>query len=488
MARFENNTSEQGLFLAIQLNEQFGEDSKEARLKQFLSDSVNLNDFRDAYRNDHSGRTVKNPTDMIAAILYGYIMGIRSSREIERMLQSHLGFMYVSNRMMADHSVICEFKIVFRKQIEDLFYKLLFIMNELGAIDWEVVVGDGTKIKAYANKGLNVGRKKTDLLLRTYRKMAEKIIQRDLELEANLKDGKIAGKEYVTEKKRISRQQRVYESVLGKINEYQRNVEDLKVNAEEHYNLTDPDSKLIPSGGHDHFIQGYNMVLMVSNNDVIVDYRTSTKAEKLHTGEMISDVENLKRQMGAGRKSTKYLMDAGFQDMETILRLEAEGHKMYVATKEKDFTDKSQKRKNFEFIRRENGYCLECRNGLRSEGGYDSKNKKYSFFFRRKKCAGCPHISECYRNIKETTQQKTVVFTEFELSHRSEIDAYLNKMNSKEGKKIYSRRFGKEHVNANVKTQKNYHQTYYRGMEKVENEHCWLALSHNFMKYAQYAV
>jgi len=488
MARFENNTSEQGLFLAIQLDKQFDKDSKEARLKQFLIETVNLNDFEDAYKNDHCGRIVKNPIDMIAAILYGYITGVRSSREIEKMLQTHIGFMYVSNRLSADHSVICEFKILFREQIEDIFHKLLFIMNEMGAIDWDIVAGDGTKIKAYASKDLNVGKKRTELVLKSYRKLAEKIIRRDLELEEDHTTGAIDEKKYREEKGRISRQQKVYENVLGKIKEYQRNVESQKLNAEENHNLTDSDSKLMHSGSRDHFIQGYNMVLMVSNNDVIVDYRTITTIEKSYTGEMVHGVEDLKKEMGMEKKATKYLMDAGFQDMEVILDLEAEGCQMYVATKEKDFNEKSQKRRDFQVERDENGYCLKCRNGLVTKGFYDSKNKTYSFFFRKKKCAGCLYLSECYCKIKDTTKQKTVVFKEFELLRRSEIDAYLHKMNSDEGKKTYSRRFGKEHVNANVKTQKNYHQTYYRGLGKVEMEHCWVALSHNFMKYAQYVA
>jgi len=112
MANFEHNTSSQGLFLSIQLDDQFSSDSREYILKKYIHENVKVELFEDAYNNDQGGRKGKEPRDIIAAILYGNITGNRSSRKIELLLREHIGFMFVSNCLKIDHSIICEFTLI----------------------------------------------------------------------------------------------------------------------------------------------------------------------------------------------------------------------------------------------------------------------------------------------------------------------------------------------------------------------------------------
>jgi hypothetical protein len=159
---------------------------------------------------------------------------------------------------------------------------------------------------------------------------------------------------------------------------------------------------------------------------------------------------------------------------------------MYVDVKERDFGDKAGKRKDFSIVKTETGYNLKCRNGLAMKGYYSSKKERYTFLFERKGCEKCSFFEDCYWKIKPTTKQKTVIFSRFELENRPKIDAYLEKLRSLEGRKIYSKRIGKEHVNANIKGQRNFQQTYYRGKARVRMDLCWVALAHNLTKYAAF--
>ena len=118
MARYENNSTDQGIFISLNLDAQYEKGSREYILKKYINTKVNISDFDKAYKNDSSGRPIKNPLDIIAAVLYGYMSGNRSSRSIEQMLRQHIGFMYVSNCLSIDHSVICEFKNKFKEQIQ----------------------------------------------------------------------------------------------------------------------------------------------------------------------------------------------------------------------------------------------------------------------------------------------------------------------------------------------------------------------------------
>jgi transposase len=485
MANFEKNTSSQGLFLSIQLDEQFSPDSREYILKEFVQEHVKVDDFEEAYNNDHSGRKVKNPQDIVAAILYGYITGNRSSRKIEELLKTHIGFMFISNCLKIDHSIICEFKVKFSEQIKNVFSNMLFLMNELEMIDWSLVVGDGTKIKAYASRGQNIGKGFTHKILKTYHKMADKIVERDIEIEKKFEEGEIDIKEHDAEKKRISRQKRKYEKTISKINACLADEEMSKRLETERINLTDPDSSLTLASSRTGYIQGYNAVLMVSNNDVILNVEPITNKESEHTEEMVHRVEELKKDAGTDKEST-YLFDNGFQNMENTLKLEDEGLNMYIDARTNDFSEKSEKRTNFQVIKSDNDYMLKCRNNREVKGRQYKNSSDYNFIFDRKRCEGCTFKSDCYKNSKDTTKHKRVIYSELEVKDRDKIDKYLNKLRSEEGQKIYSKRFGKEHVNSNIKGQRNFLQTFYRGKTLVGMDLYWVAFAHNIRRYISF--
>ncbi len=484
MARYEENTSAQGLFLSINLETQFDNASREYILKQYISDHLDEKLFDYAYKNDHTGRKIKNPKDVTAAILYGYMTGNRSSRKIESMLKHHIGFMYVSNCLEIDHSVLCEFKIKFQDQIEFIFGQMLYVLNSMGAIDWDLIMGDGTKLKAYASRDMNIGKDKTKVILKTYKKMAHKIVERDLELEKEYEHGNIPDKKYNEEKSRIERQKRKYESTISKIEAFvHSDEEELKKKLKTQYvNITDPDSKIMTGSSRRHFIQGYNALMMLSNNDVVLSVDPVTDSEKKYADIMVHRVEELKRKLEV-KHNSKYMFDSGFQDIEKILKLQEEGYDMYVATKEKDFTAKSQKRKNFSVVTKGDDFYLECKGGTKAKGYYYPSSKKVYFNFYQEKCKSCYNYKECYSKISIKTPSKMVNFNILELTSKDKIESYLQKMQSSQGSKIYSRRLGKEHVFANIKTQRNYLQTYYRGGKKVKMDIYWAALAQNMHKY-----
>ncbi len=486
MANFEHNTSSQGLFLSIQLEDQFDPDSREYIIKEFIQKNVKIEDFEEEYKNDHTGRKIKNPQDVVAAILYGYITGNRSSRKIEELLKTHIGFMYISNCLKIDHSIICNFKIKFREQIKNVFSKMLYVMNEIEMIDWSIVAGDGTKIKAYASKGQNIGRGFIQKLLEAYHETADKIVERDIELEKDFEEGKIDPKEHDAKKMRIIRQKRKIEKAISKMNKCIEDDETNKKSEKKRVNLTDPDSGLTVSGSKDGYIQGYNALLMLSNNDVVLDFDVITyEKECNYTEELVNGVEELKKDFGAEEES-KYLFDWGFQNMEKTLKLEDKGLDMYIDVRERDFCDKSEKRKNFKLINTEGQYKLKCRNNKETKGYWNKRTNSFSFLFDRKKCKGCPFMPECYSKTKETTLHKTVSYYRFEVENWDKIEKYMNKFRSEEGQKIYSKRIGKEHVHANIKNQRNFQQTYYRGKSNVRMDLCWAVLAQNMCRYINY--
>jgi hypothetical protein len=313
--------------------------------------------------------------------------------------------------------------------------------------------------------------------------MAVKIVERDMELDIALENKEINGQKHAEEKTRIKRQKRLYDSVVRQIEDYLSDDEIKKRLETERINMTDPDSAIMTNSSKNGYIQGYNALIMVSNNDVILDIEPITDGERNHTDAMVERVESLKKTVGS-EAETNYLLDSGFENMEKIIKLEDAGLHMFVDVKERDFNTETHKRKDFTVIPSDIGPRLRCRNNLLAKGYLNKEGTKYTFIFERSRCKGCKYSKDCYKKIKKRTMQKSVTYSKFEIENSDKINRYMDKIRGEKGKKIYSRRIGKEHVNANIKGQRDFLQTYYRGNEKVRMDLFWVAVAQNMVKYS----
>ena len=102
------------------------------------------------------GRTWRKvcPETMLKIIIYGYICGSYSSREIERACRRDICFIWLLNgEPVPDHTTISRFQnSKLCGAIEDLFFQFIMKLHEMGEIDFENIFIDGTKIEANANR------------------------------------------------------------------------------------------------------------------------------------------------------------------------------------------------------------------------------------------------------------------------------------------------------------------------------------------------
>ena len=102
------------------------------------------------------GRTWRKvcPETMFKLIVYGYMNGRYSSRDIERACRRDICFMWLLNgEPVPDHTTISRFQNgKLENAIEDLFYQFVMYLNHMGEVDFENIFIDGTKIEANANK------------------------------------------------------------------------------------------------------------------------------------------------------------------------------------------------------------------------------------------------------------------------------------------------------------------------------------------------
>lgn len=95
-----------------------------------------------------------SPRILLKIMLYGYMNGIYSSRDIENACLRDVNFMFLLEGASApDHSTFARFRSIhFAPCAEEILAEMTNFLSDIGEISGESIFVDGTKIEAYANK------------------------------------------------------------------------------------------------------------------------------------------------------------------------------------------------------------------------------------------------------------------------------------------------------------------------------------------------
>jgi len=103
-------------------------------------------------QKDARGTRPYHPRMMTALLLYGYCLGVFSSRKLERATYTDVAFRVLTGGAHPDHSGISEFRRAHLKALDALFEQVLRLCQEAGLVKLAHVALDGTKVKANASK------------------------------------------------------------------------------------------------------------------------------------------------------------------------------------------------------------------------------------------------------------------------------------------------------------------------------------------------
>jgi transposase len=141
---------EQSLLLPPDLRDWLGED----HLAWFVIEAVealDLEAFYAAYRADGHGRAAHDPRMMVTLLVYGYCVGERSSRGIERRCREDVAFRVICANQIPDHATIARFRVRHQEALAELFGQVLGLCAEAGLVRAGVVAVDGSKFRAAAS-------------------------------------------------------------------------------------------------------------------------------------------------------------------------------------------------------------------------------------------------------------------------------------------------------------------------------------------------
>lgn len=116
---------------------------------------LDLAAFYAEYREDGRSGALYDVALVLAVLIYGYCVGERSSRRIERRLIDDVGFRVVGANQRLDHATLARFRRRHADAIAELFGQVLGLCVQEGLVASKVVSIDGTKMEANASAWAN---------------------------------------------------------------------------------------------------------------------------------------------------------------------------------------------------------------------------------------------------------------------------------------------------------------------------------------------
>jgi transposase len=124
-------------------------------LAHFVSDVVenlDLTGITSVYEREERGYPPYHPVMMTKVLVYGYCVGVSSSRRIARACIEDVAFRVLAANNAPDFRTISDFRKRHLEALKNLFVEVLRLCREAGLITLGHVALDGTKMKANASK------------------------------------------------------------------------------------------------------------------------------------------------------------------------------------------------------------------------------------------------------------------------------------------------------------------------------------------------
>jgi len=294
------------------------------------------------------GQPPYHPEMMVKVWLYGYCVGIRSSRRLERALHEDVGFRTLSGNQQPDHWTLSEFRRRHLAALRGLFLQTVRLAQQAGMVKLGQVAIDGTKLKANASKhkAMSYARmeKEEKRLREEIRQYFEDVettdqaederygMNRGDELPDHLKTEEqrlevirqaMARLEEQARQKAAAEQQKRQEKAAkqGRTYRPRKDANTVKPSPKAQCNFTDPDSRIMKNADK-AFIQGYNGQAAVDvDTQIIVAAQLSNQAaDGPHLVGMVEQVEQ-----ATGKRPREVLADAGYFSEDNVTTLEGKG-------------------------------------------------------------------------------------------------------------------------------------------------------------------
>jgi transposase len=388
-------------------------------------DQLNLSAIESVYEEDDRGQPPYHPRMMTKILLYGYCVGVFSSRKIQKRLVEDVAFRVLAAGNQPDFRTISDFRKLHLKALEELFQQMLRLTLETGTMKLGRVALDGSKFKANASKhkAMSYGRMdETEKRLREeVRKLLGQAEAADKEEDQRYgrdRRGDELPEELQRRETRIARIREAKRALEERAREQARSEGEDPKKAQPapkaQYSFTDPESRILK--GSDGFVQGYNTQIAVEPLfQLIVGQRVTQAANDKQ--QMVPLLETIEEQ--SGQTPEGVLADSGYCSDENLKYLKKRKIEGFVATGKQKHNERREP----------------CKPGPLPKGA-------------------------------------------------SRVERMERKLQTQAGAAVYStRKFIVEPVFGQIKQARGFRQFLLRGLEKVRGEWALLCMTHNILKF-----
>ncbi|MGP9838284.1 IS1182 family transposase [Arthrobacter sp. 179] len=120
-------------------------------IAELVDHELDLDRFYDSYRNA-KGQPPYEPRLMLRIVLYGYCVGVRSSRELEKACTDVVAFRWLAAQQAPDFRSIGRFRERHLAALANVFLQALELCRAAGMLKLGQVALDGTKVRANASR------------------------------------------------------------------------------------------------------------------------------------------------------------------------------------------------------------------------------------------------------------------------------------------------------------------------------------------------
>jgi transposase len=115
-----------------------------------VTDQLDLAPFYLAHRDDGHGHPAYDPKTLLGVLLYGYCLGVRSSRQLERRCHEDIAFRVLAANQLPDHVTIARFRVRHETALAGFLVESLKLCAAAGMVKVGTVALDGTKVAGNA--------------------------------------------------------------------------------------------------------------------------------------------------------------------------------------------------------------------------------------------------------------------------------------------------------------------------------------------------
>ncbi len=307
----------------------------ESHLVYFVSDVVDqldLSAIESVYEKEWRGQPPYHPRLMVKLLLYGYCLGVRSSRKIAQRLVEDVAFRVLAAGNQPDFRTLSDFRKIHLPALEQLFQQVLRLALEAGALKLGRVALDGTKMKANASKhkAMSWGRMKQ--AEKRIREEVKRMLAEAAEVDAAEdacygadKTGQDLPEELQRRQTRLEKIRQAQKTLKLRARDKAaaqgqsaEQVEKAQPRDKDQYNFSDPESRIMKGG--DGFLQAYNAQAAVESSCQLIVGQTVTQAanDKEQLTPLLQAVEQQ-----SGQRPEEVLADSGYCSEKNLESLEA---------------------------------------------------------------------------------------------------------------------------------------------------------------------